>query len=213
MSATVFRTITPEVLIASKPFSRFGFIPIGGRSTFLLLPSKDLFIVVSTPLDKHTSDAALDFAGDGWESRVSYLLTPVSAPLSAFVSSRNSEFESSSPTVLLPVIFDRLQNTGHVGYIKEWKQALPSARLIVPKSAEILDAEHCMFSTPRANATLTSFIFLLILSSAIDSVPPTLSKHVNPYIKIQPFSQSKNHDLVVFHLPSQTLIEADLLFK
>lgn len=93
MSQTVFRPITPEILIASKPFTRFGFLPWGGRSTFIFLPSNELFIVVSTPLDERTRTSLHEFAGTEWESKVAYLLAPVSPSRPLFASLHPCSYE------------------------------------------------------------------------------------------------------------------------
>ncbi|KAL7408882.1 hypothetical protein BDY24DRAFT_372829 [Mrakia frigida] len=146
MSQTVFRPITPEILIASKPFTRFGFLPWGGRSTFIFLPSNELFIVVSTPLDERTRTSLHEFAGTEWESKVAYLLAP---------------------------------DDEHTLYTKEWKKAFPSAQVIASKTTNLPDIDIHNLST----------------------------------IKIQLFGQLVTHELAVLHVPSKTLIEADLLFN
>lgn len=49
----VVRNISPNLATFSKPFSRFGIVPIGGRSTAIKL--KDgVWVLASTPLDEPT---------------------------------------------------------------------------------------------------------------------------------------------------------------
>ncbi len=60
MAATtdlVIRAISPSITIFSIPFSRFGVLPIGGRSTAVKLKNDEVFVLVSTPCDQPTKDA------------------------------------------------------------------------------------------------------------------------------------------------------------
>jgi len=51
----VIRNITPNITTFSKPFSRFGVVPIGGRSTAIKLSGdKGVWVMASTPLDEPT---------------------------------------------------------------------------------------------------------------------------------------------------------------
>ncbi|KAF8324307.1 uncharacterized protein EI90DRAFT_3282056 [Cantharellus anzutake] len=56
---TVVREVTPGVWTFSKPFTRYGILPIGGRSTVIKLSTQtdgkdDLWILASTPLTLET---------------------------------------------------------------------------------------------------------------------------------------------------------------
>lgn len=51
---TVIREVTKDVWTFSTPFSRFGIIPIGGRSTAIKLASGDVWVLASTPLNDVT---------------------------------------------------------------------------------------------------------------------------------------------------------------
>ncbi|KAF9057191.1 hypothetical protein BJ165DRAFT_15203 [Panaeolus papilionaceus] len=62
MSETVIREVTKGVWTFSRPFSRFGIWPIGGRSTAIQLRGGDLWILASTPLDTETK-AKIDELG------------------------------------------------------------------------------------------------------------------------------------------------------
>lgn len=54
-SPTVIRNVTPNVATFSRPFSRFGVFPIGGRSTAIKLSGdKGVWLLASTPLDDET---------------------------------------------------------------------------------------------------------------------------------------------------------------
>lgn len=46
--------VTKDVWTFSTPFSRFGIIPIGGRSTAIKLASGDVWVLASTPLNDVT---------------------------------------------------------------------------------------------------------------------------------------------------------------
>jgi len=46
--------VAKDVWIFSKPFARFGFIPVGGRSTAIKLPDGGVWVLASTPLNDET---------------------------------------------------------------------------------------------------------------------------------------------------------------
>ncbi|KAJ3572923.1 hypothetical protein NP233_g2758 [Leucocoprinus birnbaumii] len=54
MSETVIREVTRNVWTFSRPFSRFGVIPFGGRSTAIKMKDGGVWILASTPLDDET---------------------------------------------------------------------------------------------------------------------------------------------------------------
>ncbi|KAJ7098322.1 hypothetical protein C8R44DRAFT_811339 [Mycena epipterygia] len=58
----VIREVTPDITIFSKPFSRFGIFPFGGRSTAVRLSTGDVWVLASTPLT-HDTKAAIDKLG------------------------------------------------------------------------------------------------------------------------------------------------------
>jgi len=53
-SELVIREVTKGVWTFSRPFARFGFLPIGGRSTAIQLQKGGVWILASTPLDGET---------------------------------------------------------------------------------------------------------------------------------------------------------------
>jgi len=56
MTETIIRQLTPSVWIFSRPFKRFGFLPVGGRSTAIKLANGDVWVLASTTLDKSTKE-------------------------------------------------------------------------------------------------------------------------------------------------------------
>lgn len=48
------RSVTPRLATFSRPFARFGFVPIGGRSTAVQLRDGTVWVLASTPLDSST---------------------------------------------------------------------------------------------------------------------------------------------------------------
>jgi len=62
MSETVIREVAKDVWIFSKPFSRFGVIPFGGRSTAIKLRDGGVWVLASTPLEAETK-AKIDELG------------------------------------------------------------------------------------------------------------------------------------------------------
>ncbi|GJE86473.1 hypothetical protein PsYK624_025530 [Phanerochaete sordida] len=59
---TVVREVAQDVWTFSRPFARFGLVPIGGRSTAIKLSSGGVWVLASTPLDE-TTKAKLDELG------------------------------------------------------------------------------------------------------------------------------------------------------
>lgn len=70
MSETIIRQLTPTVTIFSRPFKRFGVVPVGGRSTAIKLRSGDVWVLASTTLDAPTKSAV-----DGM-GKVKYIVAP-----------------------------------------------------------------------------------------------------------------------------------------
>jgi hypothetical protein len=62
MADIVIREVAKDVWIFSKPFTRSGLMPIGGRSTAIKLQSGDVWVLASTPLSEETK-ARLDEMG------------------------------------------------------------------------------------------------------------------------------------------------------
>ncbi|KAF9566506.1 hypothetical protein CPC08DRAFT_628233 [Agrocybe pediades] len=70
MSDTVIREVSNGVWTFSKPFARFGILPIGGRSTAIKLQDGGVWMLASTPLDTETRET-LDKLGP-----VKYIISP-----------------------------------------------------------------------------------------------------------------------------------------
>ncbi|KAF7430455.1 hypothetical protein PC9H_006162 [Pleurotus ostreatus] len=62
MADTAIREVTKGVWTFSRPFARFGLVPIGGRSTAIQLNDGGLWVLASTPLNEPTK-AKLDELG------------------------------------------------------------------------------------------------------------------------------------------------------
>ncbi|KAF8631490.1 hypothetical protein AX15_002377 [Amanita polypyramis BW_CC] len=54
MSDTVIREVSKNVWTFSKPFSRYGVVPIGGRSTAIKMKDGGVWVLASTPLNAET---------------------------------------------------------------------------------------------------------------------------------------------------------------
>lgn len=71
-SPTVVRNVTPNVATFSRPFSRFGLFPIGGRSTAIKLSDdKGVWVLASTPLDEPTKTKLAEMGPVKWVVLVS----------------------------------------------------------------------------------------------------------------------------------------------
>lgn len=70
MSETIIRQLTPTVTIFSRPFKRWGFFPVGGRSTAIKLKNGDVWVLASTTLDAPTK-STIDGMGN-----VKYIIGP-----------------------------------------------------------------------------------------------------------------------------------------
>jgi len=53
-STVVIREVAPGVCTFSKPFARFGLLPVGGRSTAIKLQNGGVWVLASTPLTDET---------------------------------------------------------------------------------------------------------------------------------------------------------------
>ncbi|KAJ6616436.1 hypothetical protein B0H10DRAFT_2036995 [Mycena sp. CBHHK59/15] len=62
MTDTVIREVVKNVWTFSKPFARFGILPIGGRSTAIKMTNGGFWVLASTPLNTETK-AKLDELG------------------------------------------------------------------------------------------------------------------------------------------------------
>lgn len=56
-SSTLVTAPHPTLRVFSRPFSRFGILPIGGRSTAAKLSDGSVWVLASTPLDEPTKTA------------------------------------------------------------------------------------------------------------------------------------------------------------
>ncbi|KAL0958115.1 hypothetical protein HGRIS_000284 [Hohenbuehelia grisea] len=54
MAETIIREVAKDVWTFSRPFSRFGIIPLGGRSTAIKMRDGGVWVLASTPLDSET---------------------------------------------------------------------------------------------------------------------------------------------------------------
>ncbi|KIY45091.1 hypothetical protein FISHEDRAFT_67180 [Fistulina hepatica ATCC 64428] len=62
MSDLVIRQVCPDVYTFSRPFTRMGFVPMGGRSTAVKLQNGGVWVLASTPLSPETK-ATIDGMG------------------------------------------------------------------------------------------------------------------------------------------------------
>lgn len=68
---TVYREVAPGVMTFSVPFSRFGVVPIGGRSTAIRMrDGQSVWMIASSPLDQLTKDKLKELG------KVRYLVAP-----------------------------------------------------------------------------------------------------------------------------------------
>ncbi|KAG8763921.1 hypothetical protein FRC15_007827 [Serendipita sp. 397] len=90
MSETIIRQLAPSLCIFSRPFKRFGILPVGGRSTAIKLQNGDVWVLASTTLDEPTK-TKIDSMGN-----VKYIVSP-DAEHDAFLN----EFKSAYPDAKL----------------------------------------------------------------------------------------------------------------
>ncbi|OSD02699.1 hypothetical protein PYCCODRAFT_1452177 [Trametes coccinea BRFM310] len=65
-SKCAIREVAPDVWTFSCPFSRFGLIPFGGRSTAIKLSNGDVWVLASTPLDEATKSKLAEIGPVKW---------------------------------------------------------------------------------------------------------------------------------------------------
>ena len=80
--------VTPEITTFDYPFSRFGILPIGGRSIAIKMRDGRLWVVPSTPLDEPTK-AKIDAMGE-----VAYLVAPDNVPHPSLTTSHQRDQRS-----------------------------------------------------------------------------------------------------------------------
>ncbi|KZS97447.1 hypothetical protein SISNIDRAFT_450259 [Sistotremastrum niveocremeum HHB9708] len=70
MADIVIREVTSNIWTFSRPFARFGLVPIGGRSTAIKLKGGEVWVICSTPLSEETKTAVNNLGP------VKYLVAP-----------------------------------------------------------------------------------------------------------------------------------------
>lgn len=151
----VIRAVTPFITTFSIPFSRFGVLPIGNRSTAIKLANDEVFLIVSSPCTSETT-SVIDSMG-----QVKYLLTP--------------DYE-------------------HGMHILDFHNKYPEAKCIGPQGIEEKKP-----LVPWAG---------ILGSGGEDKVYGFENE-----IKLHYFPGHANREIALLHIPSRTLVVADLLFN
>jgi len=151
----VIRSLSPAITIFSIPFSRFGLIPFGGRSTAIKLRNDEVFVVVSSPCDEPTTNA-INAMGT-----VKYLITP--------------DYE-------------------HAMNISAFHKRYPDAKVIGPGGID----------QKKPDVKWTG-----IMGQGGEDVTYGFEDE----IKLHYFPGHANKEIAILHVPSRTLIEADLVFN
>ncbi|KZO89969.1 hypothetical protein CALVIDRAFT_551709 [Calocera viscosa TUFC12733] len=112
MSETVIREVASGVWIFSRPFSRFGILPVGGRSTAIKLGSGDVWVLASTQLDDPTK-AKLHELGP-----VKYIIA-ADAVHNLFISQFKLEFPEAKCIGVEPLLEKRKDITWDGAYGKD----------------------------------------------------------------------------------------------
>jgi len=100
MGDTIIREVVKDVWIFSRPFKRFGIIPLGGRSTAIKLRDGGVWVLASTPLDAETK-SKLDEVG-----QVKYI---VNADMVHYLFL--AEFKKAYPTAKVLGVEEALQRS------------------------------------------------------------------------------------------------------
>jgi len=101
MGDTIIREVAKDVWIFSRPFKRYGIIPIGGRSTAIKLRNGGVWLLASTPLDADTKTKLEELGPVQYivnANMVHYLFLP--------------EFKKAYPTAKLIGVEETLQRLG-----------------------------------------------------------------------------------------------------
>ncbi|KAK9468273.1 hypothetical protein V1512DRAFT_259124 [Lipomyces arxii] len=160
----VVRQLNPSITILSVPFTRLHILEIGGRSTFITLPSKSLAIIAPVPYDESSASIVGDFP-------VKWLIAP--------------DFE-------------------HHMALKSWKEKYPDAKVIGVTGLRARKASQGV--AVDYEVSLPSKV-ITPLEAGIDD------PELNEVFKFVYAPQHPNKELVTYHEPTKTLIEADLLFN
>lgn len=159
MSDLVIREIVAgTILTFSKPFKRFGLVPIGGRSTAIKLSNGSVWLLASTPLTDETRQKL-----DQWG----------------------------------PVKYIAVADLEHTAFTRQYSQAYPDAKVYGPEgTAQKLGLNVHEWTTDKK-------------SDPMEYDDPAIKDE----IKAEYFDGFVNKDIAFLHVPTKTLIEADLLFN
>ncbi|CAH7677057.1 hypothetical protein PPACK8108_LOCUS13654, partial [Phakopsora pachyrhizi] len=150
--------VSKRILTFSKPFSRFGVLPIGGRSTAIKLSDSSVWLLASTPLSDETKDSLNDFG---------------------------------------PVKYVALADIEHTSFAKEYRLAYPEAKFFGPEGvSEKLGFKVFEWKADGQNPMKTH-----------------ASDTLGSEIKAEYFGGFRNKDIAFLHVPTKTLVQADLVFN
>ncbi|KIK02879.1 hypothetical protein K443DRAFT_677227 [Laccaria amethystina LaAM-08-1] len=131
-SETVIREVAKGVWTFSRPFARFGLIPIGGRSTAIKLKDGGVWVLASTPLDEETKNT-IDNLGP-----VKFIVSP-DAVHYLFLG----EFKKAYPSAKLIAPQEAIERSSDKSLVYDgvWGRDPPGTKYEFED-----DVKHCYFS-------------------------------------------------------------------
>lgn len=184
----VIREIVPGVTTLSVPFLRFGLIKFGGRATIGILPSPKYCIIklylTSDPV-KMSSGALAVFSPVALTPTVQSTITSLGGRVS-YIAAPDLE---------------------HHIFLSSWSSAFPSAKILAPEG---LAAKRATMSKTDSSVTAVP-IHTTFSASTKSSV--TVDAEFDADFEYEYVDAHPNKEIVFFHKPTRTLIQADLLFN
>lgn len=130
----VIRAINSSITIFSVPFSRFGLLPIGGRSTAVKLKNDEVFVLASSPADEATVKAINAMGTVKYVFPFRSLVNPPCNPSTS--QAPKTIPRHATHANLIPLPFRRYlltPDTVHALYISDFFKLYPDAQCIGPE--------------------------------------------------------------------------------
>ena len=190
----VIRDVVPGITTFSVPFLRFGRIKIGGRGT------------VGMPLT---------LSPNSFEALVCSFLRICQNTNRHAVKLTSGSLAVFSPVALTPTVQSKLQSIGgpvsylvapdieHHIFLSPWSEAFPKAQIIGPEG---------LAEKREKDPSVTNVPFTTIFTKA-NKESIRVSQEFDADFEYEFVDSHPNKELVFFHKPSKTLIEADLMFN
>ncbi|KAI0684510.1 hypothetical protein BC835DRAFT_1422256 [Cytidiella melzeri] len=162
-SPTVIREVTKDIWTFSRPFARFGLVPIGGRSTAVKLNTGDVWVLASTPLDDETKNKLQELGP------VKYIVGP-DAVHYLFLSQFKQQYPDAKLIAPQAAIETVKQKSPNLTFDGAWGKDAPDTKYGFED-----DIQHCYFPghTNKEVAFFHAASKTLLEADLLFNLPPT----------------------------------------